>query len=54
MFSTALNATITMCLKLKEKYGISFNLEDLIDVDSFVIFSCHCLHLTLGKTYVGF
>jgi hypothetical protein len=32
----ALNATITMSLKLKEKSGISSNLQDLID-DDFVV-----------------
>jgi hypothetical protein len=29
----ALNVTITMSMKLKEKYGISLNLQDLIDDD---------------------
>jgi hypothetical protein len=32
----ALNATITMSLKFKKEFGISFNLEDLID-NNFVV-----------------
>jgi hypothetical protein len=36
LLSNALNSTITMNLKLKEKSKISSNLHDLIDDDSIV------------------
>jgi len=36
LFSNALNTIITMSLKLKEKFGISSNLQDLI-IDDFVV-----------------
>jgi len=36
LLSDALNVTITMSLKLKEEFGISLNLQDLIDDDSIV------------------
>jgi hypothetical protein len=36
LFSNALNVTIIMSLKLKEEFGISLNLQDLIDDDSIV------------------
>jgi len=36
LFFDALNAIITMSLKLKEKSGISSNLQDLI-IDDFVV-----------------
>jgi hypothetical protein len=35
LLSNALNVTIIMSLKLKEEFGISFNLQDLIDDDYF-------------------
>jgi hypothetical protein len=35
-FFNALNATITMSLKFKEEFGISYNLQDLIVDDSLV------------------
>ncbi len=36
LFSSVLNVTITMNLKLKKEYGISLNLQDLIDDDYIV------------------
>jgi acyl carrier protein len=36
LFFDVLNATITMSLKLKKEFGISFNLEDLIH-NNFVV-----------------
>jgi hypothetical protein len=35
LLSNALNVTIIMSLKIKEEFGISFNLQDLIDNDYF-------------------
>jgi hypothetical protein len=54
LFSNALNATITMNLKLKEEYGISSNLEDFTDDDFVVALELSFLHSMLGKKYVGF
>jgi hypothetical protein len=50
----ALNATVSMSLKLKQETRISSRLNDLINDNSIVALECCCLHLTLGGKYVGF
>jgi hypothetical protein len=50
----ALNAIVSMSLKLKQETRILFRLNDLINDNSVVALECHCLHVTLGEKYVGF
>jgi hypothetical protein len=49
-----LNATIILSLKLKEEFGISSSLEDLINDNFIVALELSFLHLTLRDKYVGF
>jgi hypothetical protein len=48
-----LNVTITMNLKLKEEYGISLNLQDLIDDDSIVAQELSLLAFDIRREVCG-